>query len=179
MSENKTSNRVALGAALLVLPAAAAASLGWLVSSGHKVEAPSGTAGGVAQAMPREELTLVTATGQHSVSVEVARGPEAQSLGLMFRTELADGHGMLFPHEVQREAAMWMKNTYIPLDMVFIKSDGRVHRIHRNAKPHSTELIASGGPVAAVLELPAGAADRYGLKAGDRVRHPHFDPGGG
>ena len=125
-------------------------------------------------AMRRDRLILITESGEHTLDIEVAEGPEAQALGLMYRTKLPDDYGMLFPHPVAREAAMWMKNTYVPLDMVFINMDGSVHRIHFDAEPHSEALIRSQGPVAAVLELPAGAARRYGLKVGDMVRHPHF-----
>ncbi len=121
-----------------------------------------------------EDLQLITASGTHKLAVEVARTPGQQALGLMYRTELAPNTGMLFVHDRPREAAMWMKNTYIPLDMVFIKADGRVHHIEANTEPHSEALISSNGPVSAVLELAGGAAERMRLKPGDKVHHAAF-----
>ncbi len=121
-------------------------------------------------------LWLVTGAGQETpIDIEIAEEPQEKALGLMFRTELPDGKGMLFPYENPREVTMWMRNTYIPLDMVFIRADGVVHRIESRAEPLSDRVISSQGPVAAVLELPAGAAERLGLKPGDRVRHATFD----
>jgi uncharacterized membrane protein (UPF0127 family) len=92
----------------------------------------------------------------------------------MFRTDLADNQGMLFPYSDARELSMWMRNTYIPLDMLFIRPDGVIHRIEARAEPMSEHVINSDGPVSAVLELAGGAAERLGLKPGDRVRHPAF-----
>lgn len=132
--------------------------------------------GGEADAKMRvDRLWLVTRSGHETpVDIEVAEAPEDKQLGLMFRTDLPDGKGMLFPYEAPREISMWMRNTYIPLDMVFIKADGTVHRIEANAEPLSERIISSNGPVVAVLELAGGAAARLGLKPGDRVRHPLF-----
>lgn len=127
-----------------------------------------------AAGMKLEPLTLVTASGPHALRVEVARTPQEQALGLMYRTELANGQGMLFVHERPQDVAMWMKNTYIPLDMVFIKRDGTVHRIARKTEPHSEALIHSEGEVNAVLEIAGGAAKAYGLEPGDKVRHQFF-----
>jgi uncharacterized protein len=124
--------------------------------------------------MKREALVLVTAAGERKIDVEVARSVDEQAKGLMFRTSLADTSGMLFPYAPPRELTMWMKNTYIPLDMVFIRPDGIVHRIEVRTEPLSEAIVASGGPMAAVLELAGGAAERLGLKAGDRVIHAHF-----
>ena len=124
--------------------------------------------------MQRETLTLVTASGDRKIEIEVARSPNEQAKGLMFRTELPDTNGMLFPYPVPRELTMWMKNTYIPLDMVFILPNGIIHRIEVRTEPLSETVISSGAQAAAVLELAGGAAERLGLKAGDRVLHPHF-----
>jgi uncharacterized membrane protein (UPF0127 family) len=121
-----------------------------------------------------ERLELVTSSGVHPIDIEIAATPEQQGLGLMFRTSLADTQGMLFPHSEPQELSMWMKNTYIPLDMVFIRADGTVHRIETRAEPLSERVISSDGPVSAVLELAGGAAERFGLKPGDKVRHPLF-----
>ncbi len=124
--------------------------------------------------MKLEKLTLVTASGEKTIDIEVARTLDEQARGLMFRTSMADTSGMLFPYAPPRELTMWMKNTYIPLDMVFIRPDGVIHRIEVRTEPLSETVIASGGPMAAVLELAGGAAERLGLKPGDRVVHPHF-----
>lgn len=121
-----------------------------------------------------EPLTLQTGSGAHDLQVEIARTPQQQALGLMYRTELAPDHGMLFIHDRARVVTMWMKNTYIPLDMVFINADGTVHHIARRTEPHSEAMISSNGPVKAVLEIGGGEADRYGLKPGDVVKHPAF-----
>lgn len=119
-------------------------------------------------------LELVTGSGVKLINIEVAATPDEQALGLMYRTELADDHGMLFPYDEERELSMWMHNTYIPLDMVFIRADGTVARIEVKAEPLSDRVIRSGEPVTGVLELAGGAAERLGLKPGDKVRHPHF-----
>jgi uncharacterized protein len=124
--------------------------------------------------MKRDTLILVTAAGDRKIDIEVARSVDEQAKGLMFRTSLADTSGMLFPYTPPRELTMWMKNTYIALDMVFIRPDGIVHRIEARTEPLSETIVSSGGPMAAVLELSGGAAERLGLKAGDRVIYPHF-----
>jgi uncharacterized membrane protein (UPF0127 family) len=126
--------------------------------------------------MRHETLVLVTSGGERKIDVEIAETPEEKALGLMFRTTLADTNGMLFPYKPAQEVEMWMRNTYIPLDMVFIRADGIVHRIEERAEPLSEAIIASHGPVAAVLELAGGAAERFGLKPGDQVLHKHFNP---
>jgi uncharacterized membrane protein (UPF0127 family) len=92
----------------------------------------------------------------------------------MFRTELPERHGMLFDFGRDQEIRMWMKNTLIPLDMIFIQSDGRIRRIEQNAEPGSLRLIASDGAARAVLEMKAGTAKKYGLPPGARVIHPLF-----
>ncbi len=124
--------------------------------------------------MLEQPLVLITTDGERAVTVEIAETPEDMAVGLMFRTALPEGHGMLFPSAAPREANMWMRNTYIPLDMVFIRADGVVHRIEPMTQPLSEDIIASKGDVLAVLELPGGAAGRMGLKAGDRVKHSRF-----
>jgi len=129
----------------------------------------------LAAKMRVDRLWLVTSAGQETpIEVEIAEAPKEKQLGLMFRTDLPDGTGMLFPYSVPQEATMWMRNTYIPLDMVFIRADGTVHRIESRAEPLSDRVISSKGPVSAVLELPGGAAERLGLKPGDHVRYPLF-----
>lgn len=103
--------------------------------------------------------------------VEVARTPQEQENGLMFRRKLAPNHGMLFLFSPPRDVGMWMKNTYVPLDMFFIRG-GKIVRIAENATPESLKLISSGQPVSAVLEVPGGTAQRIGVKAGDKVVMP-------
>ena len=126
--------------------------------------------------MRRESLTLVTAGGAHTFEVEIASTAEEKAMGLMFRTSLADNAGMLFPYSPPQEATMWMRNTYISLDMMFISADGVIHRIEPRTEPFSESVIASQGNVAAVLELKAGTVERLGLKPGDLVRHELFTP---
>ena len=110
----------------------------------------------------------------HRYVVEVAATPVARAEGLMFRRSLAPGAGMLFDFGRDEIARMWMKNTFIPLDMVFVDRGGVVRGIARNARPRSLDTISSRVPVRAVLELNGGEAERIGLAAGDRLRHPVF-----
>jgi uncharacterized protein len=119
-----------------------------------------------------EPLTIVTASGRHVFQVEMARTPEQRSRGLMFRRFMPPDRGMLFDFEVVEPVAMWMQNTYIPLDMFFIRPDGVIARIAENTEPLSTRTIPSGEPVLGVLELNGGAAARIGAKAGERIEHP-------
>ena len=124
--------------------------------------------------MRKDVLKLFTASGEHAFNVELASTPAEKSRGLMFRRSLADNAGMIFPYEPPQEATMWMKNTYVSLDMVFIRGDGIVHRIEAGTEPFSEAVISSNGAVAAVLELKAGIAQRIGLRPGDRVVHHLF-----
>ena len=114
-------------------------------------------------------LAIETADGaRHGFIVELAKTPEQMAQGLMFRRKLARDAGMLFLYRPPRQAAMWMKNTLIPLDMVFIGQDGRIVKL---VEPHSLKAVASDGPVAAVLELNGGTVSRLGIAPGDRVVH--------
>jgi hypothetical protein len=124
--------------------------------------------------MRRETLKLQTASAERVIDVEVTETPEEKAQGLMFRTRMADTSGMLFFYDTPQEITMWMRNTYIPLDMVFIRADGTVHRIEARTEPLSEDIIASRGDVVACLELAGGAAERLGLKVGDRVEHRLF-----
>ena len=117
-------------------------------------------------------LSIVTARGTHKFSVEVARNEAEQAQGLMFRTTVPKGTGMLFPMSPPREASFWMKNTLIPLDMIFIRPDGTIARIAARTTPESLDLVDSGEPVVAVLELDGGAAAAQGIAPGDRVSWP-------
>lgn len=119
-------------------------------------------------------LEIATRNGVHIFSVEMATTEEEKQKGLMYRRELADGKGMLFDFSPEQQISMWMKNTYISLDMIFIRADGRILRIAENTEPESTRVISSGGLARAVLEVPAGTAQKYGIAPGDRVSHPLF-----
>jgi uncharacterized protein len=124
-----------------------------------------------------DRLTIEPQDGRASqqLDVEVATTNSEKAVGLMFRTKLADTEGMLFPYGRSQDITMWMRNTYIPLDMVFIRADGVIHRVEAHTEPLSERIIAAGAQVSAVLELAGGAAERLRIKPGDRVRHPVFD----
>ncbi len=127
-----------------------------------------------ARAAETQTVEIATKGGVQIFTVEMAVTMEERAQGLMYRKELADGRGMLFDFSPEQNVAMWMKNTYIPLDMIFIKADGRILRIAENTEPLSTQIISSGGPVRAVLELIGGAARKYGIAPGDQVSHALF-----
>ena len=114
-------------------------------------------------------LTIRSATKDHRFTIEVARTPEEQARGLMFRKSLPADGGMIFPMTPPREASFWMKNTLIPLDMIFVRVDGSIARIAANTEPHSLTPVSSLEPVAAVLELGGGRAAALGIVEGDRV----------
>ena len=119
-------------------------------------------------------MTLESASGSHTIAVWVADTPAHREQGLMFVKSLAPGSGMLFLFGEAQYVAMWMKNTYVALDMVFIDAAGRITNIAADTRPLSLETLNSAGPVIAVLELPAGAAQRFGLRPGDRASGPAF-----
>jgi len=119
-------------------------------------------------------LEIASKSGVHTFSVEIADTEAAREKGLMYRRSLPEGTGMLFDFHQDQEVAFWMQNTYIPLDMIFIRGDGRILRIAENTEPMSTRQIPSGGPVRAVLEVIAGTARKLGIAPGDRVAHPIF-----
>jgi len=128
-------------------------------------------AAGPALAAKRQPLEIATAAGTRSFSVELAATGPALDRGLMYRRSLPAGRGMLFDFGSEQRITMWMKNTYLPLDMIFIGVDGRISRIAANTTPLSTSLI-SGGRARYVLEVNAGAAGKLGIAVGDRVSHP-------
>jgi uncharacterized membrane protein (UPF0127 family) len=131
-------------------------------------------AAGAARPAGLPTLEIASKTGVHVFAVEIADTEAARAKGLMFRKELPDGEGMLFDFQREQEVSFWMKNTYIPLDMIFIRGDGRILRIAENTEPLSTRIIPSGGPVRAVLEVIGGTARRLGITPGDRVAFPIF-----
>jgi hypothetical protein len=126
----------------------------------------------VADAANKGTLTLETASGPHQFNVEVASTPQERERGLMLRTSLPAESGMLFLYETPQPIAMWMKNTIIPLDMIFIDAWGKVNRIESNAEPFSLDPIPSDGDVIGILEVNAGVAEKIGLKTGDKVIYP-------
>ena len=127
-----------------------------------------------ARAASVQPLEIVTKNGVQVFSVEMATTEQEKETGLMYRKELPDGRGMLFDFSPEQQISMWMKNTYIPLDMIFIRADGRILRIAENTEPQSTRIISSGGLAKGVLEVIAGTAKKYGIEPGDRVAHPLF-----
>jgi len=129
----------------------------------------------VSPASPEQEVVkVVTRNGDKTFTAEIADTPGQRARGLMFRTQLPERHGMLFGFGRDQEIRMWMKDTLIPLDMIFIQSDGRIRRIEENTEPGSLRPIASDGSARAVLEVKAGTAKKYGLGPGDRVVYPLF-----
>ncbi|GEP09447.1 DUF192 domain-containing protein [Methylobacterium gnaphalii] len=121
-----------------------------------------------------EPLAILAKNGRHTFKVEVMRTDADRGRGLMFRKSMAADRGMLFDFEQVQPVTMWMKNTYLPLDMVFIRADGTVARIAADTEPFSTKVIPSGEPVLAVLEVNAGTAQKLGIRPGDRVEHAMF-----
>src|SRR3954471_15143047 len=134
----------------------------------------TGWSGGSARAAELEPLEIVTKSGVQVFSVELAKTDKERETGLMYRKEMADGRGMLFDFTPEQEVSMWMKNTFLSLDMIFIRADGRILRIAENTEPQSLRIISSGGPAKGVLEVIAGTAKKYGIQPGDRVAHPLF-----
>jgi uncharacterized membrane protein (UPF0127 family) len=129
---------------------------------------------GPAWALDRNTVEIASKTGVHVFSVEIADTEAAREKGLMYRKRLAPGQGMLFDFHSEQPVGFWMKNTYIPLDMLFIRRDGRILSIAENAEPLSERVIPSGGPVLAVLEVAGGTARKLGIAPGDRVANPIF-----
>lgn len=125
--------------------------------------------------LPREDLTIVSGSGKHVFSVELARTSRQQQVGEMFRTQLAPNNGMLFLWSAPQQSDMWMENTLIPLDIVFIAPDHRIQAIAENAVPRSLAHISSHGVVSATLELAGGTTARLGITVGDKVEAPSLE----
>jgi len=126
------------------------------------------------QQLPLESLLVITDAGQHRFDVEVANTDDTRAIGLMHRSKMSANRGMLFDFRTDRMVTMWMRNTLIPLDMLFVRKDGVIVRIARNTTPHSERHLPSGVPVRAVLELNAGATELLGIEAGDSIEHAMF-----
>ena len=158
-----TARRLAL-ALVLLAPLAAPAR-------GGAQEEPTGPQPELA----KEKLVIVTKDGkQHDFQVEVARTPGQQEVGEMFRKEVPQDQGMLFDWGTVRESNMWMRNTLVPLDMLFIGPHGTIRHIAEDTVPYSEAIISSGGPVRATLEVAGGTAKRLGIVVGDKVLSPAF-----
>jgi uncharacterized membrane protein (UPF0127 family) len=156
------------------------AAIGFLLGLGLLLGGP-GVAWpqGKLETFERSALTIELADGtRHDLDVELALTPSQHAQGLMYRRDLAPDAGMLFVYRQDGPRSMWMKNTYIPLDMLFLARDGRVVQVVERAVPHSLATIASKESVAAVLELNGGTVDRLGIAPGDRVLHPALGGGG-
>jgi uncharacterized membrane protein (UPF0127 family) len=129
---------------------------------------------GALETFKTSELTILTAGGPHKFTIELAiTGPEREQ-GLMFRRSLAPDAGMLFDMDLPTNITMWMENTFIPLDMLFLDPAGRIVDIHERAVPQSTDIISTRAPARYVIELNGGTAERLGIKIGDRVTSPYF-----
>jgi len=148
---------------------------GWLWLPVAVALALCALSGAGARAASIQPLEIVTRNGVQVFAVEMATTEEEKTTGLMYRKELPDGKGMLFDFTPEQEVSMWMKNTFISLDMIFIRADGRILRIAESTEPQSTRIISSGGPAKGVLEVIAGTARKYGIAPGDRVGHPLFN----
>jgi uncharacterized protein len=125
-----------------------------------------------ARGAEQQTLEIASKSGVHVFAVELAVTDEERARGLMYRRSVPDSYGMLFDFKRDQEVTMWMRNTYVSLDMIFIQSDGRIRRIAESTETESDKIIPSGGPVRAVLEVVAGTARKLGIEAGDRVASP-------
>jgi uncharacterized membrane protein (UPF0127 family) len=124
--------------------------------------------------LPVETITIDTKTGPHNFSVEVAADDESREKGLMYRTAMAPDAGMLFDFHTPQLVSFWMENTVLPLDMLFVRSNGTIARIRANATPYSRENIPSGEPIQLVIELNAGRAAALGITEGAKVHAPEL-----
>lgn len=125
--------------------------------------------------LPKERLVIVTRDGKrHDLNVEMALTPDQQTVGLMFRSSVPPDGGMLFDWGTVHDSQMWMRNTIVPLDMVFINPDGTIRSIVENTVPESLAIIDSHGPVRATLELAGGATARLNIRVGDKVQQRIF-----
>src|SRR6266851_795731 len=125
-----------------------------------------------ARSAEQQILEIASKSGVHVFAVELAVTDEERARGLMYRRSVQESYGMLFDFKRDQEVTMWMHNTYVSLDMIFIQSDGRIRRIAENTETESDKIISSGGPVRAVLEVVAGTAKKLGIEPGDRVASP-------
>jgi uncharacterized protein len=130
----------------------------------------------LAAGLPRDVLLVETASSQYRFEVEVADDPSERAEGLMYRESLADNAGMLFLYPKPQPVEFWMKNTPLSLDIVFVRADGTIARIAESTTPMSEDMIPSGEPVRAVLEVKAGTMRQLGVAVGDRLRNATYFP---
>ena len=117
-------------------------------------------------------LSVTSSNGKHRFIVEVARTPDEQAQGLMFRNSVPPDRGMIFPYDPPVQVSFWMKNTLVPLDILFIGPDWKIGRIAANTTPMSLDPVPSIDPVSAVLEIAGGRAAELGIREGDKVDWP-------
>ncbi len=150
------------------------AAIAFVIATGaffHSQRQASADSRAMILAVDPQPLVAVTKGGERSFSIEIADISAEREAGLMFRQEMADDHGMLFVFEEPRDVSFWMKNTPMPLDLIFVGQDGRIRAI-KQGEPQSEAMISPGEPVRFVLELKAGTAARSGIEDGDLLRHP-------
>jgi uncharacterized membrane protein (UPF0127 family) len=152
-----------------------AIACGFIIYPHYSRPQPMPSPDGVEREGPTQPLAITTADGKsYQFNVEIADNEPEWERGLMFRTHMDDNHGMLFLFGDVADRAFWMKNTYIPLDILFLDQDGKIHHIAANAKPQDETPLPSGGAVLHVLEINGGICARLGIKEGDVVHHPAF-----
>jgi uncharacterized protein len=155
--------------------AAVAAAFLWLPGSMPADAGANSDAQQLDRLFPRSTLQIATPDARlHKIDVWVADNDARRARGLMFVEQLAEGTGMLFVYPEPQPVSMWMKNTRLSLDMLFVSADGRVQRVVENTTPMSLDTISSGGTVLGVIELKAGSAARMKIRAGAQVIHPAF-----
>ena len=127
-----------------------------------------------AQTLETSPLTITSGKNEFKFTVELATTPEQRDIGLMHRAHMDSKHGMIFDFLDEQIVRFWMRNTFIPLDMLFIRSNGSIAAIMKNVQPHDETPVGPNEPVQAVLEIAGGVSDLLGLKAGDKVSHVIF-----
>jgi len=150
----------------------------WWCTLGAIVLLPAGVGaapGAAGDEFPRSALEILSASGRNWFNIRIADTEARRELGLMFVTQLPTDEAMLFPEEKPQIMSMWMKNTLIPLDMLFIDKRGQIACVIENAKPQSLEILSCDKPVRAVLEIGGGEAQRRGIRVGDRVHYALFN----
>ncbi|MBA3525911.1 MAG: DUF192 domain-containing protein [Sphingomonas sp.] len=140
-----------------------------LAACAPTAKAPEAPLGRAESGLEQVPVTITSSTGTHRFIAEVARSPDEQKRGMMFRESIAPDRAMIFPYDPPEPTSFWMENTLIPLDIIFIRPGGTIARI-ATAVPLSQEMVPSGEPVSAVLEIAGGRAAQLGVKAGDRVK---------
>ncbi|MEM7666075.1 MAG: DUF192 domain-containing protein [Pseudomonadota bacterium] len=158
-------------AGALALTACSQAEPGTALAQAPEAESPTEAAVHPVSGLEIIDVAVVRGDERILFKTELADTPEAQAKGLMFRTELADDEGMLFPSPTPQARSFWMKNTPLSLDIIFIGVDGRISNIAANTVPYSTESVMSQGLASAVFEIRAGLSEELGIVAGDRVEY--------